>query len=80
MWLSIFIHLSFHLIYLKLKVGIHSRQEKSERKKKLLPEGMSWAEVSVVLKDKENDDLLQCGEGGLTWFWPGCDGFPAEMD
>lgn len=53
---------------------------KSEQKKKLLPEGMSWAEVSVVLKDKENDDLLQCGEGGLTWFWPGRDGFPAEMD
>lgn len=39
---------------------------------------MSWAEVSVVLKDK--DDLLQFGEGGLTWFWPGRDGFPAEMD
>lgn len=33
MWLSIFIHLSFHLIHLRLKVGIHSRQEKMSRRK-----------------------------------------------
>lgn len=40
---------------------------------------MSWAEISAFLKDKEKEDLLQLGEGGLNCFWPGSDGFPAEV-